>query len=152
MYSCEFSWELNLPVGDDIHQAVVTFLRTSSSGIWQQNTDEKSDALVMHFRRGDWGKAVFSKKLVPGWPKRPDLCAMTLRVTVRPTPQDMRIGLHFVACLPSAPTSVVAPIELRKFNNAIELHCAREAEDFANYLHRYYQIELPPKLSSSPAR
>lgn len=102
IFSAKFT--MTLPLVDNVHQAIIAFMRTSERGTWQVDQATASDAFELNFRRGNWKKALFglSDRLVPGSLRRgtdgavvPSTRAVTCRVLLRPTASAIKLRLEY---------------------------------------------------------
>ena len=93
-----------LPVVDGIHEAIIAFLQTSEHGVWAPDSEMSSNAFQLHFIRGNWGRSFFgfgSKRVPENVDFDPDdYCVphskpMLLEVTIRPSPENIRVALRF---------------------------------------------------------
>lgn len=114
VFSADFT--MTLPLVDNVHQAIIAFMRTSERGTWQVDNAKASDAFELNFRRGNWKKALFglSDQLVPDSPRRyangmavsstrPVTCRVLLRPSVSTIKVRLEYKLHVASSEPVAP-------------------------------------------------
>ena len=100
MREIEWRYAFEIPIAEDLHNVLHAFFRTSEHGVWGQDEEESSDAFVLHYRRGEWAKSLFGfgKRLVPAPVTMLTIEAapMRLNVTLRPSPDLVRVGLQYI--------------------------------------------------------
>ena len=142
------TWEhqIEMPFSDRVHDAIYGYLRTSRFGEWKPDESESGDHYVLHFRRGSWMRSLFGigKKLVPDW--RPGMAAerapMTLRVTLRPAPALLVIGL-FHSCHRAID---LTSTEAERCFEFLSPHVRSEVDSLATYLRDCLQLDYAPKV------
>lgn len=137
-----------LPPALDVHQTVVAFLATSEHGIWKIDSQAQSTPYVLHFLRGNWKKAWFglSSRLSPEFcdvdvrgHNVPDTRPMKLRITLRPSPSDVRLSMLFSVFN-------VFSYEYEKNQGFVEYwtdRVAKEVKDLSEYLRKSYGLPEP---------
>lgn len=147
MIEWNLKYVIRMPIVSEPHAAVFSFLRTSEYGIWEVRHDESSDAFVQHFRRGEtyrvraiFGFGGVEKPLGPGIKGPLDRTFMELRVTFRPSPDSLTIGLYY-----SVPGvfSLESPVGKR-----VTEYVHGEMQALASYLKEFYSLPEVPRIAA----
>jgi hypothetical protein len=135
-----------LPLLADIHQTLVAFLATSEQGTWQVDPQVPSTPYALHFLRGNWGRAWFGLSSTLS-PKVCDVDAtghniaatrpMKLKITVRPSPSDIRISLLFYVF------SMVAYDDNQQHVDYWAGRITKEVKELSEYLRKCYGLPEP---------
>jgi hypothetical protein len=136
---------------EGIHAALVAFLRTSEHGVWTADTEQKNDEFNMRFIRGNWKQTLFGSKRVAGYGgadgDEKTLKPMLLSVTIRPAPNELRIGINHSVCYPKG-LDRYFPLDVEKHTRFWQSHVSDEAIALSDYLHQFYSLERPPLIES----
>ena len=144
MVENKFRHVITLPLVNDVHQSLVAFFSTSEYGTWRVDPHSPNTAYNLHLMRGNWGRAWLglSSNLTPRLCDRdargknlPETRAMKLKVSIRPSPDDIRLSLAF---------SVFSGFA----NNAKHIEywtdrIANETRDLSEYLRKCYGFAQP---------
>ena len=101
MLRIEWVYSLNVSPVDSvgIHEVLHAFFRTSEYGEWRADPVAASDSFVLRYLRGRWRRSFFGlgKTLIPSGSRTETLENVPLRlaVTIRPAPENYRIGLRY---------------------------------------------------------
>ena len=79
---------IEVPLDQNVHKVVHAFFRTSEWGEWQADDEKQSDEFVLNYRRGVWKRPLLGSGL------KPHTQSMRLRITLRPSPQNVKIAVE----------------------------------------------------------
>ena len=145
-----FRHVIALPLVNDIHQTLIAFLSTSDLGTWRVNPCLASTPFVLHFMRGNWKRAWFgfSETLTPGLcdvdsrgVNVPESRPMKLAITVRPSPDQIRLSLLFSVFSLASYDKDSAQQYVAYWSDRV----AREVKDLSDYLRDCYDLPEPPR-------
>jgi len=148
-YRLDWKHQLEMPFADRVHDAILAFLRTSGHGEWKPDEIEESDRFVLHFRRGVWNRSLFgmAKRLIPepSWKNDPTRSSMTLRITLRPSPDSVNIGLFHSLHW----TMGYAENYAKQASDFYTEYVKAEVGALADYLRDFFQLPEPPGIEST---
>jgi hypothetical protein len=139
-----------LPMVNDIHQTLVSFLSTSERGTWRVDEQVASTPYVLHFMRGKWRRAWFGlgSTLQPGLCdidskgfNVPETRPMKLRITIRPSPEEIRLSLLFSVFSLAA----YGREDHRRHVSYWADRVSQELGDLSEYLRTCYRLLEPPR-------
>ena len=144
----DFSYTIVLPRVNTIHESVIAFLQTVDQGAWSVDESKINNPFKLHFMRGNWGQSFFGlgSKRVPkaAWHEfEPRKKSMLLEVTLRPSPQDVRINLRYSVFY----EYLLCPREayLERWNSII----CEEIDALREYSAKCYNLEEAPLRQAS---
>jgi hypothetical protein len=154
----DYSHKLLIPPVEGIHQALAAFLQTSDQGRWSIDDQETSTPFAMLFRRGSWqvqAKWFGGATTLSPLTGEPDGLGgvmsrtkpMRLEVTVRPSPDDIQIGLRHSVCYPEHAYQVMSIAERREYWLPV---IEAEVSELRAYLRKFYQFDVLPSLEPDP--
>ena len=150
MWQTTINTRLSLPPVARIHEVVIAFLRTSETGSWKSDDTERSDHFEMHFFRGNWGRNWLTGGRVPKLPflhgdvTEADTIAMTLRITVRPSPRQLILTCRHTVFSP-VPLSAECFWGPRVMMPAQDV-IRQEVETLRGYLRECYDLAETPVI------
>jgi hypothetical protein len=141
----EIRYSLELPPVEKVHEVIFSFMRTSDCGEWRSDPEHVSDPFLMHFCRGVQRRGFFG--LGSGFTEAhtpPQDVFMRLKLSVRPSPSCIRIGLTYT--FDRYPPSNFAKTNRMGFQRCCE-YTRREAESLARYLRDCFELPELPTLT-----
>ena len=159
MFTLRIEWKyvLKIPFHDRVHEVLHAFLRTSEQGEWTPNEEIPSDAFVLNYRRGRWQRRWFGRGewLPEPWhscfgdaTRNAGLAPMELRITLRPTPSEVTIGIYHFAYLRGGPTPYQKQ-QKQADETALAHLVDSEVKALAEYLREVYDLPEPPQIAEA---
>ncbi len=142
----EFSHTLMLPLVENVHTSLVAFFETSDWGAWKADDIEESTSFRLNLLRGNWGRAILGSKRVPkicdagaSGKEIPRTKPMMLEVTIRPSPERIRINLRHQVFAPK--NGISNPVYWRRY-------VFGEVDSLRDYLRECFKLDELPKLNN----
>jgi hypothetical protein len=149
----DFRHTIVLPVIEMIDQPLAAFLETSEHGTWSVDDSKESTTFHLFLIRGNWRRSFFglgSKRLPDEcdrdsqWRFIPETKPMLLEVTIRPSLEDVRIGLrHSVFSKYEVPSR-----DLKDYRAYWSYWVHREVKALRDYLGKCYHLDLLPRIET----
>jgi hypothetical protein len=143
----EFLHTLTTPPVEGIHNALIAFLQTSSSGVWTPDEEATNSPFLLNWYRGNWIRQeegrwtpreadvdLSRQKVIRTWP-------MQLEVTIQPSPVDFKVALRHLVFGSPTPFNECESESLRE---PWRLFFRKEAEELSRYLQKAYVLDAAP--------